>query len=90
MLNHVRSENGLQRIAILYYALAVKHGHLRYVKKQESLAVQLYKIRKLYHDLSPDTMFFCLNDDEHSSNDNRFAARLFLENRFPYKSEFEI
>jgi hypothetical protein len=90
MLNHIRSENGLQRIAILYYALTVKHGHLRYVKEQESFTIPLYKIQRKLHDLTPETTFFCLNDDEHSCNGNRVAARLFLESRFPVKSEFEI
>jgi hypothetical protein len=90
MLNHVRSANGLQRIAILYYALAVGHGHLRYVTQKESLAVQLYKMHKMNDNLTDDTMFFCLNDDEHSVAAHRVAARSFLDGRFPCRSEFEI
>ena len=90
MLNHIRSKTGLQRIAILYYALAVKHGHICYTGQKQSLAVQLYKMQKLYNNLTSDTMFFCLNDDQNSSAADRIAARLFLENRFPHKSEFEI
>lgn len=87
--NRMRSDNDLQRIVFLYAALAEKRGRLRYVTKNESMLVAIHK-KKHYEKLDRlRPMFFCMNDSEYATDNDRTASKTYLEKRFPKKSAFE-
>ena len=87
--NRMRSDNDLQRIVFLYAALAEKRGLLRYVTKNESMLVAIHK-KKHYEKLDRlRPMFFCMNDSEYATDNDRTASKTYLEKRFPKKSAFE-
>ncbi len=86
----VRKGRGLQRVAILYYSLAIGNAIIRYVTKNESYYSALYRTKKLENFLKHrKPMLFCLNDNEHTTNKDRLLAKEFLERYFPDKSTFE-
>ena len=89
LLHHIRNMEDLQRSVILYYALAIGHGHLKYVTYSESMGIPVH---------NPDFMeflncyqpkLFCLNDCQRSKDTDRERIRPFLEKLFPEKSIFE-
>lgn len=87
--NHFRSPNDIQRILISFHILSTKKGHLDYVNKYESLRIQAHKpdYEALIKKYNPK--LFCINDNEHSSNEDRSRIKPFLDTLFPEKSDFE-
>ena len=88
--NRVRTKNDLGRSVISYYALAIGHGHLKYVEIEESAFLHVFKpdIMERLRFLKPK--LFCLNDNEHVTDEDRERIRPFLETIFPEKSQFEL
>lgn len=87
--NRMRSNNDIQRVVFSYIALAEKRGQLRYVNTKESMHVMIQKHRHYVRLEKFNPMFFCMNDSEYATDDDRKFARAFLEKRFPEKSSFE-
>ena len=87
--NRKRTDNDIQRVVFSYVALAEKHGQLHYVTKKESMHVMIYKQThyELLNAYCP--YFFCMNDSEFATDNDRLTAQTYLEKRFPDKSEFE-
>lgn len=90
LTNHVRSENDIQRIIYLYYALAAKRGKLRFVGRNESCRIRLHKPDFNYFIDKYNPSLFCLNDSHHSTDDDRARVTPFLSALFPDKSSFEL
>jgi hypothetical protein len=90
VLSHrFRNKEDLQRSVILYYALAIGHGHLKYVVRAESRIIPVQKpdfMKILLHD---QPQFFCLNDNNYPTDEDRKRIKPFLEELFPEKSAFE-
>ena len=87
--NHMRSDNDIQRVVFSYVALAEKRGLLRYIDSRESSYINIFK-KKDYEKLDYfNPLFFCLNDSEYATDNDRIAAKAYLEKRFPKKSPFE-
>lgn len=87
--NHMRSDNDINRSVLSYIALAEKRAEKRYVDKKESFYVNIQKAKD-YQTLEKNhPLFFCMNDSEKVTDDDRKKAKEFLEKRFPNKSEFE-
>lgn len=89
MTHRVRTFGDLHRSAFSYYALAIGHGHLKYVKRKEASRILVYK-----HDFADyiqryQPTLFCLNDNQHVTEEDRKKIKPFLENLFPVKSAFE-
>jgi hypothetical protein len=76
-------------VAILYYALAIGHGQLKYVDKKESCIVRLQRknYQKYFDKYNPKLV--CVNDGERVSDSDRSRIKFFLDNLFPTKSTFE-
>jgi hypothetical protein len=87
--NHIRSENDIQRIIYLYYALAQKKGVLRYVGRSESCRIRLQQNDFMSFINTYNPIFFCLNDTHRATNNDRMRVKPFLETLFPQKSDFE-
>ncbi len=87
--NHIRSENDIQRIIYLYYALAVKRGVMRYVKRKESCRIRLQKPDFMHFIIRYNPTLFCLNDTHRATGEDRKRVKPFLDALFPDKSLFE-
>lgn len=87
--NRMRSGDDVQRIVFSYVPLAEKRARLRYVTGKESLHVEIHKDRHYARLDRRRPMFFCMNDSEYVTDEDRMKAKAYLEKRFPEKSEFE-
>lgn len=88
--HHLRSENDIQRIIYLYYALAKERGVLRYVDRSESCRIRLHMPDFMHFIDKYNPTLFCLNDTHKASDRDRGRIKPFLEALFPEKSSFEI
>jgi hypothetical protein len=88
-MNHIRSANDVQRIVYSYVALAEKRGHLQYVSSKESLHIHIQKDRHYEKLKKFNPTFFCMNDTEYADDKDRMKLKIWLNTRFPEKSEFE-
>lgn len=87
--HHKRSMDDFQRSVYYYVALAENQGHLQCVSQKHSFRLHVHK-RKMYKNLEQyNPVFFCMNDSEHTTDDDRKYSADYLEKRFPNKSRFE-
>lgn len=87
--NHIRTENDIQRIIYLYFALAVKRGKVKYTGRRDSCRIRVQKNNyQNFIDLY-NPVFFCLNDTIHVTDKDRERIVPFLNGLFPDKSGFE-
>jgi hypothetical protein len=87
--NRTRTIGDLHRSAFSYYALAIRHGHLKYVDKKESGRILIYKLNFIEYINRYHPLLFCLNDDQNVTNEHRKQVEPFLASLFPTKSAFE-
>lgn len=87
--HRIRTVGDLHRSAFGYYILAIKHGHLKYVDKSESVRLLPYRhdLKKYLQRYSPK--LFCLNDNERVTDVHRLKFKPFLEELFSSKSAYE-
>lgn len=88
--NHFRMPTDIQRFLISLHLLSVKHGHLKYVSRKESLRLKVHKskFKETINKYNP--FLFCVNDNEHVSDEDRAKIKPFLESLFNAKSSFEV
>lgn len=88
-LNRLRAFSDVQRATFLYYMLAIGHAHLKYVTRNESSRILVYKhdYAKYLNQYKPE--LFCLNDNQHVTWEDRKKVKPFLEALFPEKSPYE-
>lgn len=87
--NRIRSNEDIHRSVISYISLAKKLGERRYVSDKESMNVKIHR-KNIYALLEKNNpTFFCINDSEYATDQNRTDAQKFLKKRFPKKSDFE-
>ena len=90
MLTHrMRDDSDIERIVFAYTALAEKKAVLRYVTDRESMLVGIHKARHFIRLQHLHPTFFCLNDSEYATNEDRIRAKEYLQSRFPDKISFE-
>lgn len=88
-INHVRSENDIQRHIYYYTALAERHGKLEYITQKTSLRIHIHN-EKHYSKLEKyNPLLFCMNDSQFAKDIDRKRSIALLEKRFPNKSQFE-
>lgn len=87
--HHLRSEEDIQRIIYLYYALAIKQGELRYTGRSESCRIRIHKPDFMRFITKYTPSLFCLNDSHHATDEDRSRVEPFLKRLFPEKSSFE-
>ncbi|HLR36689.1 MAG TPA: Stealth CR1 domain-containing protein [Chitinophagaceae bacterium] len=89
MFNRVKSNNDVQRFAFSLYALAIGHAYPQYVNKNTSLRNQIYKDDADERMQKYNPALFCMNDNQKATDEDRKAAKDYLEKLFPEKSSFE-
>jgi len=87
--HHVRAIGDLHRSVVSYYALAIGHGHMRYVGRKESMRIPVERIDYMKYLQRYQPKLLCLNDSQRVSDADRERIKPFLENLFPEKSAFE-
>lgn len=88
--NHTRQEKDLQRTLFSYVALAEKRCHPIYIGKNESFNGKIHRKDHYPRIEENQPTFFCLNDSQYADDDDRRAAKQFMEKHFPEKSSFEL
>ncbi|MDE7388656.1 MAG: Stealth CR1 domain-containing protein [Muribaculaceae bacterium] len=89
MDNHLRRGNDIQRIIYSYVPLAENRGHKLYVTRSTSFILRIHKPKYYERIKVCNPMFFCCNDSQYATDDDRRKATEYLKSRFPRKSEFE-
>ena len=89
LTHHIRNYGDLQRVAILYYILAIGRGQLLYANKQDSIRISVFKndFKKIL--IHNQSKLFCLNDSQRVKDDDRKKIKPFLEELFPEKTKYE-
>jgi hypothetical protein len=87
--HRTRMLGDLQRSVFSYYPLAIGHAHLRYVGRSESSRFPIYKHKFKERIVRYKPLLFCLNDDQHTTHEDREKVKPFLESLFPSPSSFE-
>lgn len=87
--HHIRSENDIQRIIYLYYALVINHAKLSYTGRSISSRIRIHKTDFMDFLVRYNPVLFCLNDSHHASEADRKKIEPFLETLFPEKCAFE-
>jgi hypothetical protein len=88
--HHTRTDGDLQRAALSYWALATGRASKRLVAdKSESVYVHAHRDDCGEVIARHTPRLFCINDNQHTSDDNRKRIRPLLESLFPHRSEFE-
>lgn len=68
----------------------LKHNLLDFGKKDSLILPLNFKTKKYYNKLHRyKPKFLCMEDNEHSNDDDRARGKAFLQSLFPDKSEFE-
>lgn len=87
--HHIRTVGDFHRSAVLYYALSIGHGHIRYVNRKETLRIFVYKPDFMKVLMKYQPKLFCLNDSQRVNDSDRERIEPFLKKLFPDKSVFE-
>lgn len=87
--NHIRCDSDIERHLYAYAAMARRRCHVEHVGRDTSFHLYIHR-RDHYEKLDRhNPKFFCMNDSEYASDEDRERARAYLEERFPHKSSFE-
>jgi hypothetical protein len=86
----IRQYGDLNRAAVAFYAIGVNQAETLYVNRYQSSRLLPYRhnFQKYMKHYNPE--LFCVNDNQHVSDEQRLKIKPFLESYFPNKSEFEI
>ena len=87
--NHMRADSDVQRIIYSYVPLMEGAAQKEYIGKDISFMLRIHKQDHYERLQRCNPMFFCLNDSQYATDDDRLRVRAFLISRFPDKSSFE-
>ena len=87
--NRFRRDNDIQKVIYSYVPIAEKNCVVEYVRKKTSYRIHIQRHYHYERIFKYNPKFFCVNDSEHATDEDRKIAKEFLENRFPEKSSFE-
>lgn len=87
--SHIRKYGDIHRSAFSYYALAIGKGHLKYVRRKDSIRINVYKPNFENYLVRYNPDLFCLNDSQRVKEADRLRIKPFLEKLYPEKSSFE-
>lgn len=87
--NHLREENDIQRIVYSYVPLALGQAQRVHVGKDTSFMLRIHRHSSYERLARYNPKFFCLNDSQYATDEDRRLVKKFLKERFPEKSSFE-
>lgn len=89
LVNHVRSDNDIQRNLYTYVAMAEGKCKVKFVGNSTSFRLHIHRHAHYSRLAKANPMLFCMNDSQYATDEDRKTARAFLKRRFPEKSVFE-
>lgn len=89
MRNHLRTNEDYQRIIYSYVPIIENRARREYVGKDTSFMLRIHRHDSYRRLEKYNPIFFCLNDSQYASDNDREIVHKFLASRFPVKSEFE-
>lgn len=87
--HHVRDDRDINRNLYSYAAIAEGKGVAKFVNQKTSFRLHTHKHRHYEKLERYNPVFFCINDSQFASDNDRIVAKEWLEKRFPAKSCFE-
>lgn len=87
--NRFRSDNDIQKVIYSYVPMAEKNCEVEYVNKKTSYRIHIQRHYHYDKIMKYNPKFFCVNDSEHATDEDRRMAKEFLARIFPEKSSFE-
>ncbi|MCD7709804.1 MAG: Stealth CR1 domain-containing protein [Porphyromonadaceae bacterium] len=89
LTNHMRADSDIERCLYSYAFLAQKRARLQYVTQRTSFKFNIHD-RKNYAKFERyNPVFFCMNDSQYATNEDRERTIEYLSRLFPDKSQFE-
>lgn len=87
--HRIRAYGDINRALFSYYALAINRAELKYVNRSQSSRLLPYKhnFKKYLKSYNPE--LFCINDNQHVTDNQRIKIKPFLDSIFSVKSQFE-
>ena len=89
LINHVRSDNDIQRSLYSYLPVIERKCRVKHVDRKTSYHLHIHRHQHYERLEKFNPMLFCVNDSEYACDEDRRIMREFLETRFPEKSCFE-
>lgn len=89
LINHLRKDNDIQRAIYTFAPLLEGKAKKKFVGKSESFRCHIEKAHYLSDLEKIRPMFFCVNDSQFATDEDRKRVTDFLEKKFPEKSKFE-
>lgn len=89
LVHHIRDNEDINRHIYSYVPLAEKRAHAQYVNKKTSFRLQIHEVEQYQKLEEYNPIFFCMNDSQFATDEDRRRSSEYLEKRFPNKSEFE-
>ncbi|MCM1163781.1 MAG: stealth family protein [Muribaculaceae bacterium] len=88
--SHVRESHDIQRHLYIYASIIKNRAHILFVDRNTSFHVYIHRPDhyELLDQMKP--VFFCMNDSEFATDDDRVRSSRYLQKRFPEKSGFEL
>jgi len=86
----IRQYGDLNRAVIAFFAVATNKAEVEYVNRYQSSRLLPFKhnFKKYMKRYNPE--LFCINDNQHVTDEQRSKIKPFLESYFPEKCEFEL
>ena len=89
LVHHIRDNEDINCHIYSYVPLAEKRAHAQYVNKKTSFRLQIHEVEQYQKLEEYNPIFFCMNDSQFATDEDRRRSSEYLERRFPNKSEFE-
>lgn len=87
--NHLRSDSDIQRAIYSYAPLVEGKAKLNFVNGKTSFRCHIEKEHYFSDINKKNPIFFCMNDSQFATDEDRERVARFLEEKFPEKSQFE-
>ena len=87
--NHLRSDSDIQRAIYSFAPIAQGRSKLKFTNDKTSFRCHIEKPHYFRRLEKKKPMLFCLNDSQDATDKDRERVAVFLEHRYPEKSQFE-
>lgn len=90
LTNHLRKDSDIQRAIYSLLPMVLNKAEMKIVGDKISFRCHIEKVHYLDDLERKNPIFFCMNDSEFATDEDRKRVTLFLDKKFPDKSQFEL
>lgn len=87
--NRVRCDSDIQRVIYSYVPIVEKKCKKINASKKTSIRADIHRPELFREVETLNPLFFCVNDSEYASDEDRIRVKQWLQDRYPEKSSFE-